>query len=430
MKMSFYDWCISNNHEELLSRWDYDLNQQTPENVGFRTNESYYFKCPNEVHASQKYTICTITRGSGICQCKVCYLRERSFGVWCERNNPDLLSLWDYDLNDISPYDIPFRTNKDYYFKCKNGIHKSFAMRINTVVSAKLKVECKECYLSENSFYAWCIMNNTDAYLLWDYEKNTLSPKEVCYCSNKKYWFKCPRGIHASRHVALCNIIDAKGCVHCPECYSIGQYIVDNFGEKELSLVWDYDKNQKSPFHIYAHSGEKVYIKCKRNDEHGSFPVSAGNYIDRDSGCPECNYERVASKLQEKVSDYITTKYNLHILHEFDCSIIARNPKTGYLLPYDNDVVIGNGIHLIIEVHGEQHYKITGYGKKKAKRDKCTPEEILKRQQYRDQVKKEYALKNNYYYLAIPFWEEKNDMYQCLIDDIMQKIYIEHRKGE
>ena len=69
MKMSFYDWCISNNHEKLLDRWDYDLNQQTPENVGFRTNEDYYFKCPNGVHESQKYTICTITRGSGVCQC-------------------------------------------------------------------------------------------------------------------------------------------------------------------------------------------------------------------------------------------------------------------------------------------------------------------------------------------------------------------------
>lgn len=230
--------------------------------------------------------------------------------------------------------------------------------------------------------------------------------------------------------MSLDNIVASGGTIHCPQCHSIGQYIVDNFGEEDLFLIWDYDKNKKSPFNVYVYSKEKVYIKCLKNDEHGSFLVSVSNYIGRGSGCPECNYERVASKLQQKVSDYITAKYGLHIFHEYDCSIVAKNPKTGYLLPYDNDVVITNDIHLIVEVHGEQHYKITGYGKKKAKRDKCTPEEILARQQYRDQIKKEYALQNNYYYLEIPFWEDKNNGYQSLIDNIMREIYIEHTKGE
>ena len=55
MKISFYDWCISNNHEELLRRWDYDLNQQTPESVGYRTNEKYYLKCPNGVHLRRSF---------------------------------------------------------------------------------------------------------------------------------------------------------------------------------------------------------------------------------------------------------------------------------------------------------------------------------------------------------------------------------------
>lgn len=429
MKNSFYDWCISNNYKELLSRWDYDLNQNVPENVGFRTNEQYYFKCPNRIHASQKHAICTITRGKS-CKCNICYLQEHSFGAWCEQNDPDLLSVWDYELNDISPYDILFRTSKSYYFKCKNGTHNSFAISIDTIVSSKMKVECKECYLAENSFYAWCIAHNSNGYLLWDYDKNILSPQEVCCRSNKKYWFKCPRGIHESRFLSLDNIVASGGTIHCPQCHSIGQYIVDNFGEEDLFLIWDYDKNKKSPFNVYVYSKEKVYIKCLKNDEHGSFLVSVSNYIGRGSGCPECNYERVASKLQQKVSDYITAKYGLHIFHEYDCSIVAKNPKTGYLLPYDNDVVITNDIHLIVEVHGEQHYKITGYGKKKAKRDKCTPEEILARQQYRDQIKKEYALQNNYYYLEIPFWEDKNNGYQSLIDNIMREIYIEHTKGE
>ena len=28
MKQSFYDWCIENNRQDLLDRWDYDLNKK------------------------------------------------------------------------------------------------------------------------------------------------------------------------------------------------------------------------------------------------------------------------------------------------------------------------------------------------------------------------------------------------------------------
>lgn len=428
MKMSFYDWCVFNNHLDILNRWDYDLNQQTPDKVGSKTNELYYFKCPNKIHPSQKHAIVTITRSSGACRCDMCYLQEHSFGVWCANNNPDLLSFWDYDLNNISPYDITFRTNKAYYFKCKSGIHESFLMKINSIVSSGLKVECKKCYLDNNSFYSWCVQHDLETYLLWDYEKNSLSPKEVPYYSNKKYWFKCPNSIHASRQVGLCSVICANGRIHCTKCHSIGQYIIDHFGDSGLNLLWDYDKNEKSPFDIYASSKEKVYIKCINCKEHGSFCVTASNYTINNSGCPECNYERASSKLQDKVSEYISTKYKFQVLHEHNCSIIAVNPETGYLLPYDNDVIINENIHLIIEVHGEQHYKITGYGKAKARHYNCTAEEILEKQKYRDRIKKDYAIANNCYYLEVPFWEEKDDSYMRLIDDMVQRIYME--KGE
>ena len=49
------------------------------------------------------------------------------------------------------------------------------------------------------SFAEWCKDNGHEDWLsLWDYELNDVKPDEVAYKSGKKYWFKCPRGIHES----------------------------------------------------------------------------------------------------------------------------------------------------------------------------------------------------------------------------------------
>ena len=29
-KKSFYDWCVENNREDILDRWDYELNDCSP----------------------------------------------------------------------------------------------------------------------------------------------------------------------------------------------------------------------------------------------------------------------------------------------------------------------------------------------------------------------------------------------------------------
>lgn len=57
MKMSFYEWCIQNNRNDLLDRWDYDLNNVIPSEILHSSNKSYYFKCDtNPKHRSSKIT--------------------------------------------------------------------------------------------------------------------------------------------------------------------------------------------------------------------------------------------------------------------------------------------------------------------------------------------------------------------------------------
>ena len=140
-------------------------------------------------------------------------------------------------------------------------------------------------------------------------------------------------------------------------------------------------------------------------------------------------YPRVADSLKmfgvntEKTRIYIGDAYGYPISHEQDCSIIAINPKTGYKLPYDNDVMLPNGEHLIIEVHGPQHYYVTEYTKKTAKAENKTPEQVLAEQQERDKIKRDYVLSlEHYYFLELRFSWFKGVKYKTLIDQKIQEI--------
>lgn len=72
---------------------------------------------------------------------------------------------------------------------------------------------------------------------------------------------------------------------------------------------------------------------------------------------------------------------------------------------------------------GDQHYYAkSGWIKKHAKRNNRSLKEELVEIQWRDEYKKQYALSQGCYYLAIPFWTENDESYKTLIDDAINSI--------
>lgn len=129
------------------------------------------------------------------------------------------------------------------------------------------------------------------------------------------------------------------------------------------------------------------------------------------------------SKLQKKVCKYIESNYQYAIIHEYACMLRAINPKTNHALPYDNQILISDKDNLIIEVHGVQHYSsASNYTALAAQKHGITPEEELAEIQWRDEYKKQYAIAQGYYYLAIPYWTENDESYKAIIDNKIQEI--------
>lgn len=146
------------------------------------------------------------------------------------------------------------------------------------------------------TFYDWCIENNKQIYLdNWNYELNKKSPKEIGYASNEKYWFNCPRGIHKPFQKYISYLTrkenNTKKRLFCNECESIGQYIIDTYGEENFDKIWS-DKNTKDPFKILTSSDQKIWLKCRNDNTHPDYEQACKSFY-KGIGCPYCNGKKV-----------------------------------------------------------------------------------------------------------------------------------------
>jgi len=223
--------------------------------------------------------------------CGLCY----TFSQWCINNNhQDVLNLWDYELNkNVKPIEITYSTNKSYYFRCPRGIHKSEKKKIsNFIRGQKGSIKCNVC----NSFAQWGIDNIGDDFLekYWDYEKNTINPWKISKNANKpKIWIFCQeKEYHDSYDINCFSFVNGSRCGYCrgdrivhPKD-SFGQYLINTYGENSLDLYWDYNKNKEDPFLIRTKSQKTIYIYCQEKDYHGSYPTTPYYFT---TGC-RCSY--------------------------------------------------------------------------------------------------------------------------------------------
>jgi len=353
-----------------------------------------------------------------------------SFRQWCINNGrQDLLDRWDYKLNNCNPEDVPSKSSKKYWFLCNRNIHNSELHGISDLVNDKQRnIDCRKC----KSFAQRSIDNLGENFFekYWDYDINILDPWEISYGNNakdKKVWIKCQEKDYHGSYDVSCN--DFSSNKRCPLCTNQHGKVhpLDSLGTlyPESLNVWS-DKNTKSPFEYAPKSSQEVYWKCK-DGKHDDYLRKISNSQLCGFDCPYCVAENNYSKLQSKTVAYLG-ELNYEILHENNCTISPKNMlkvkkiKSSSMLRYDNEIIFQNGKHLIIEVHGCQHYIINSWHIQTAIKNNTSPEEELQYQIDKDNYKENYARKMNYEYLIIPYWTEKDESYKTLIDNKIKQI--------
>lgn len=309
----------------------------------------------------------------------------------------DEFEIWNYELTKGSGHPVKGRCDS-----CGRKIHYSMFKDYNRRIKEDGNIYCAKCamelYGSDNirktllkksiSFaeYVTNEMGEFALFLLWDYDRNKdINPQEISYKSGKTIWLKCQeKDYHGSYETTPRNFSEGRRCPYCAgkEVHpkdSIGQYIIDNYGEEFLHKVWS-DKNDKTPFEYTYRSCKKVWWKCQDN-EHDDYYRDCDSSVRYNFRCPECynvkgennpnwnpnltDEERKKRRNIEGYNDFIKEVYKRDNWTCQCCNEKGKKINAHHLNSYDWDkehrIDINNGITLCEDCHKEFHH-IYGYG--------------------------------------------------------------------
>ena len=333
---------------------------------------------------------------------KCCGTYENSFAYHIEQElGLKLEDVWDFDKNTVNPYHIPQYYNKDIWIKCqKISYHGSYKLK---AYAFRAGSRCPYCNSNsgkvhpKDSLKAWLIENNL--FHLWS-PKNEIDASELSVSSNKYIWMLCEKHMYHNDNGGyriICDNFTKKG-VRCSYCGTYKVHPKDSFGSKypDKAKCWHKDNN-KTPYEVAPNSYTKYKFSCF---ECGHVWSASPAKISSGTGCPRCN----KSKGEKKIINMLK-KYNIDYIND---------------KPYFNDLFGLGGLPLRpdfilpdykiwIEYDGEFHYR------------KMYDDDGYETTKEHDKRKDEYAKKNGWKLIRIPYWEFDN------IENILEKELKESR---
>lgn len=205
-KYSFYQWCIDNNRDDLLNRWDYEKNDFTPHDISSKSEKLVWMKCPRGIHDSEKHRIGDLAYGkSKDIHCDKC----DSFAQYIIDNYGEdyLKKIWS-EKNTDSPWEHSRAQNKKVWFTCLDNPDHHFQRIIGVYVKTQ------NCPICEKLSHSIGVVKPKSVEMWSDLNDTTPYDHSSC-CSDVVYW-KCENGIHDDYKM---NIKAAsKNDFTCPEC--------------------------------------------------------------------------------------------------------------------------------------------------------------------------------------------------------------------
>jgi len=251
---SFKQWCLENNRNDVLDRWDYELNKIKPHEILYATKNKYYFKCPRGIHQSELKCINSFTRGQeGSMECNQCNSFAQ-FGI-DNLGNDFLEKYWDYEKNTINPWEISHGNSiRKVWIKCQDvNYHGSYDVVPNGFIKG---YKCSYCASKKvhplDSLGK--LLEDKGLLHLWS-NKNKKSSFEFMPSSREKVYWKCPNGKHKDYKRSI-NDSNNKCNFRCPECqYSKGEEVISNYfisegfikiSQKDFEQLIDKEKYNKN----------------------------------------------------------------------------------------------------------------------------------------------------------------------------------------
>lgn len=296
--------------------------------------------------------------------CNTCKSKKRIRDY--SRNNlgdnfPLLLKEWDYDRNDVDPFNIPKTYNKRVHWVCSTCSYKwetTPASRTSSLTG------CPKCNTGGHEGNKDNYIDIKYPHLLkhWDYEKNEANGIGVrtisCYSRRKAHW-KC---VDCNHQYERALVLVTKHNAQCPECKKKKRYekIItcydcgytwnrmethpcksENTARKncpnclEQNKIDNLFKNRYPELVKYLHSSVDTnlltfkpskMIKCNCPECNHTWNVAQKKLIFSKEKCPRCRNEKIAKEAQERKELKKQEKFNREL---------TENLKKGLVIEID-----------------------------------------------------------------------------------------------
>ena len=219
---------------------------------------------------------------------------------------PDLCKEWHPTKNgDLTPDLVAVKSHRKVWWQCQKG-HEWEAMVSNRTGLGR---NCPYC-TGQKPIVGETDLASVNPQLAseWHPTKNgTLTPTDITFGSNKKIWWKCPKGHEWQASVKVRNNLTC-GCPYCSDYTKIVVKGENDFASHypEIAKEWHPTKNLPLTADSVSYaSGKKVWWKCKFGHE---YQMAVYNKA-KGKGCSICSRRRRTSFPEQAFFYYLKHAY-------------------------------------------------------------------------------------------------------------------------
>ena len=385
--MKKYKKPISQTHKELMKEWDYKKNNKLgldPKKLTKGSGKKAYWKCKRghkwEAKISNR---CYNHRGCPYCSGhKVC--KENCLAI----RNSKLSEEWNYNKNTLTPYDITSKSNKEVWWVCSEKHEWKISVNHRAAGNG---CPCCSGYKSSKE-HCFAVVNPILS-REWNYKKNILTPYDVTPNSGKIVHWICGRG-----HEWKVSVISRNKGSECPYCSNrkVNKENCLAAINPILSEEWDIEKNGgMTPKEIIYGSPKRVWWICNKCKHGWKASIVSRN---KGIGCPYC-INKNEGKVKELLFKYFKN-WNIIPHKKIWDKYKDYNHKRYCDFWLDKD-----GIKVIVEYDGEQHFRPVSFGCK----DKIKVANNFKMTQIKDKFDTKFCKENNIILHRIRYNEDKEE---------------------
>jgi hypothetical protein len=268
---------------DLAAQWHPTLNGDlTPDQVVAGSTAKVWWRCDVGDEHEWQASLTNRTRGRN---CPFCRGFRASVTNSLATLRPDLAAQWHPTLNgDLTPDQVVAGTNKKHWWKCPEGPDHEWQANGNSRVNGGNGCPfCAGLYASTTNSVA----SVPQLAAQWHPTKNgDLRPEDVVAGTERKLWWKCPKGPDHEWQASGRYRTTGRGCPFCTGKRVSTTNSVASV--PELAAQWHPTKNgDLRPEDVVVGTARKLWWKCDGGPDHEWQATGHDRAAGR--GCPACS---------------------------------------------------------------------------------------------------------------------------------------------